>query len=330
MSALVLNERELRQCVQLGTGIIDEIERGFIALARGEVVMPPILRLDVQDHNGEMDVKTAYVRGVPRFALKVSCGFFDNPRRNLPSLSGMMTLLSAETGYVEAVLLDNGYLTDVRTAAAGAVAARHLAPKAVEVAGVIGAGTQARLQILALALVRPFKRLQVWARDQDKASKYADEMRKLLPGVTVTVSAEPRAVVEAADVLVTTTPAKSPVVQAEWLHPGLHITAMGSDAEEKNEIAAAAFRRANLIVCDHLGQCKRLGELHHAFEAGALAADAPVTELGRIAAGEAPGRVRESDISICDLTGTGVQDTMIAVAAFQKALASGFGVKVET
>src|SRR5579871_4930737 len=205
MSVLVLNERELRQCVQLDERVIAQIESGFVALAQGRALMPPILRLDVKDHNGEMDVKTAYVQGVAHFALKMSCGFFDNPKRNLPSLSGMMALLSAQTGRVEAVLLDNGYLTDVRTAAAGALAARLLSPQGVEVAGVIGAGTQARLQIRALALVRPFKHLLVWARDATKADTYAREMEDVL-GVSVTVCPSAQAVVERSTVVVTTTP----------------------------------------------------------------------------------------------------------------------------
>ena len=242
MSALLLNERELRECVQLDAAIIKQIEQGFIALAQGRAVIPPILRLDVKDHNGEMDVKTAYVQGLPHFALKISCGFFDNPRRNLPSLSGMMVLLSAETGHVEAALLDNGYLTDVRTAAAGAVAATYLAPQRTEVAGVIGAGTQARLQIRALALVRALKRVLVWARDESKAQRYAQEMQATL-GVPVSVGSSAQAVVESADVLVTTTPSKTPLVRAEWLHPRMHISAMGADAEEKNELDPPVFGR---------------------------------------------------------------------------------------
>jgi len=329
MSALVLNERELRECARLDISVIKQIEHGFVSLAQGRAVTPPILRLDVKDHNGEMDVKTAYVQGLPHFAMKVSCGFFNNPRRNLPSLSGMMVLLSAETGHVEGVLLDNGYLTDVRTAAAGAVAARYLVPQRAEVAGVIGAGTQARLQILALALVRTLKRVLVWARDESKSHRYAQEMQATL-GVPVSVVSSAQAVVESADVLVTTTPSKTPLVRAEWLHPGMHITAMGADAEEKNELDPKVFGRANVIVCDHLAQCKRLGELHHALEAGALASDTSVIELGKLAAGTATGRTREDDISLCDLTGTGVQDTMIAIAAFAEATARGYGLRVDT
>ena len=123
---LVLTEPDLRQIVRLDDSVVACVEDAFAALATKAVVMPPILRLDIAEHRGEVDVKTAYVPGLDGFAIKVSPGFFDNPKLGLPSLNGLMVLLSATTGLVEALLLDNGYLTDVRTAAAGAVAARHL------------------------------------------------------------------------------------------------------------------------------------------------------------------------------------------------------------
>ena len=143
----VLTAGELRGLVQLDLAAVDVVERAFAALASGTVVMPPILSMAIPEANGEVDVKTAYIPGFDGFAIKVSPGFFDNPKLGLPSLNGLMILFSARTGLVEALLLDNGYLTDVRTAAAGAVAARHLAPSKVETACVIGTGIQARLQI---------------------------------------------------------------------------------------------------------------------------------------------------------------------------------------
>jgi len=153
----IVTEAQLRGVVSLDLETIDVIENGFRALAEGGVVMPPVLSMAIAAHHGEVDVKTAYVPGLDGFALKVSPGFFDNPQLGLPSLNGLMILLSAKTGLVQAVFLDNGYLTDLRTAAAGAVAARPVAP-AGETAGVIGTGAQARLQMQAAHLVRPFKR----------------------------------------------------------------------------------------------------------------------------------------------------------------------------
>lgn len=328
MTITVLTENELRNCVNLDLEAIDIISEAFAALARGDAVMPPILRLDVHDHNGEMDVKTAYIRGFDSFALKMSTGFFDNPKLGLPSLSGMMTLMSSKTGRVEAVLLDNGYLTDIRTAAAGAVVARHLVREDSETAGVLGAGTQAGLQIEALNLVRPVKRVLVWARSPDKAKGFAEELSRRL-GVEVDVRSSAEAVVRESDVVVTTTPAREPLVQGEWLNPGLHITAMGSDAEDKNEIAPSALAAADRLVVDSRAQSLRLGELHHAVDAGTVDKDAPVTEIGTIIDGRASGRIGPEEISIADLTGTGVQDTAIALYAARKAAKQGYGTTIE-
>ena len=157
----ILTEAQLRQSVTLGPQVLSVVEEAFRLLASGKVIMPPILSMEIEEANGEVDVKTAYLPGFDNFAIKVSPGFFDNPKLGLPSLNGLMILFSAKTGLVTALLLDNGYLTDIRTAAAGAVAAKYLAPKTVETAGVLGTGVQARLQIIAAHLVRPFGRVLV-------------------------------------------------------------------------------------------------------------------------------------------------------------------------
>ncbi|TFV35384.1 ornithine cyclodeaminase family protein, partial [Bradyrhizobium niftali] len=140
----LLTERDLKQIVPLDLKAVQCIEDAFHSLATKKVAMPPILRLDIPEHRGEVDVKTAYVPGVDGFAIKISPGFFDNPKIGLPSTNGMMVLLSSKTGLVQALLLDNGYLTDVRTAAAGAVAAKYLARKDAFVAAILGAGMQAK------------------------------------------------------------------------------------------------------------------------------------------------------------------------------------------
>ena len=162
----LLGEAQLRALVPLDLAAVDQIESAFLALATEAVAMPPILRLDLPEHRGEVDVKTAYLPRFDSFAIKVSPGFFDNPKLGLPSLNGLMLVLSAKTGLTEAVLLDNGYLTAVRTAAAGAVAARWLAKQHTPNVALIGAGEQARLQLQALAMVRKVERVKVWARNR--------------------------------------------------------------------------------------------------------------------------------------------------------------------
>ena len=187
MSATVISEEQLRQAMSIDTALIDAIADGFTALAAGDVRMPPIMRLDIPEKNGEVDVKTAYMPGLDHFAIKISPGFFDNHKLGLPSTSGLMVLHSAETGFVRAVLLDNGYLTDLRTGAAGAVAAKYLAPEAVNTVGVIGAGAQARYQVEALQQVRTFERVLVYNRTSERAAEYAAVMTDAL-GVPVAVA----------------------------------------------------------------------------------------------------------------------------------------------
>jgi len=320
----ILTEADLRGEITLDRDAVACIETAFAALAREAVVMPPILRLDLSENNGEVDVKTAYVPGLPSFAIKISPGFFDNPKRGLPSVNGLMVLLSAETGLVEALLLDNGYLTDIRTAAAGAVAAKYLARADARTAAVLGGGTQARLQLEALTLVRPLEGARIWARRSSQAAEAAAALSDKL-GIPVVPAASAEEAVRGADIVVTATPARAPILEADWLAPGQHVTAMGADAEHKNEIDPAAIVRADFFVCDRWSQCATLGELHHAIAAGMVPSNRRFPEIGEIILNPASGRATPDQITICDLTGTGVQDTAIATLARERCLASGAG-----
>jgi len=327
MAVLVLTEPELRQCARIDVTSLAAVENAFTWLAQDRVVMPPIMHIELADRNGDVDIKSAYVRGLNRFAVKLGSGFFDNPARGLPSSSAMMVVLSAETGLCEAVLLDNGYLTDLRTGLAGAVAAKYLALARVPTVGIIGAGVQARYQLQCLQLVRDFERVIVFGRTAERTRAYVDEMRAQL-GVTIEAAASARAVVEASEVVVTTTPSRDAVIQAEWLHPGLHITAVGSDLAGKQELAPEVLTAAQRVVCDRRAQCATMGELQHAIERGWLTEPASTIELGELTSGKIAGRSNDGDITVCDLTGTGVQDTAIAMVALDGAAQLDFGTRV--
>lgn len=316
----ILTEADLRALVPLDLAAVDCIEAAFHALATKPVAMPPILRLDIPEHRGEVDVKTAYVPGIDHFAIKISPGFFGNPEIGLPTTSGMMVVLSAKTGLVQALFLDNGYLTDVRTAAAGAVAARHLARPDSATAAILGAGMQAEMQAVALSLVRPIRRFRVWARDPAKALALCRRLGAR--GLSAAPSATVDEATSGADVIVTTTPASRPILADAA--PGQHVTAMGSDAEHKNEVAPALVAKATYIA-DRLSQTRVLGELHHAIASGLIAADRSFPELGQVIAGLVPGRTAPDQITLADLTGTGIQDTAIAALAITRARVAGAG-----
>ncbi len=320
----ILTEAELRQLVPLDLAAIDCVEQGFAALAQGKVVMPPIMSMEMAENNGEICVKAAYVPDLDSFAVKMSPGFFDNPALGLPSTSGLMVVFSSRTGVLEALLLDNGYLTDVRTAAAGAVSARYLAREDASRVCILGTGVHARLQLKALMLVRPITQATIWGRDAAKATALAAELSTDC-GIDVTASTDAEAAVSAADVIITTTASADPLIMADWLRPGQHITAMGSDQEYKCELDPACVTRADLYVPDSQAQTTERGELRRALETGLVATDQRFSELGDLAIGRAKGRQSDSEITIADLTGTGVQDTAIATFALTRSETRSLG-----
>lgn len=324
MSVLILSEEELRRCVGSDEEALAAIEDAFTWLAEDKVTMPPIMHIAVSDNNGDVDIKSAYVSGLDHFAVKIASGFFDNPEMGLPSSSAMMVLLSAKTGICEALLLDNGYLTDLRTGLAGAVAARHLAPTDVTTVGIVGAGAQARYQLRCLRLVRDFERVLVSGRSPANVARYIEEMAAEL-GLEVREADGLEALVRESQLVVTTTQSREPLIEAEWLHPRLHVTAMGSDLAGKQELAVGVLARADRMVCDRKSQCFSMGELQHAKARGLFNDASQIDELGWLTAGRAPGRRSEDEITVCDLTGTGVQDTAIAALALRKARAARLG-----
>lgn len=321
---LILQQAQIKALLPLDIEAINCIEHAFQTLATKPVIMPPVLRMDFAETNGEVDIKTAYIPGVDSFAIKVSPGFFNNPQIGLPSLNGLMILLSTKTGMLESILLDQGYLTAIRTAAAGAVACKHLARTDAHKVAVIGAGEQAALQLQANTLVRDIQSAKVWAPKYDKAQAFATKQSTNL-NIPITASASIEQAVIDADIIITATPSTTPLVQLAHLRPGIHITAMGADAEHKNEIEPQILTKADLYTCDRQSQTSQMGELHHAIKHGFIDSQQTMTEIGQIIAGQSSGRRSNNEITICDLTGTGIQDTAIANMAYQKALHGGFG-----
>jgi len=303
----VLDEAEIRTLAGLTPDAIDAVADGFALLAAGSVRQPPVLSLELPEVLGELDVKTAWVDGWDVFCVKLSTGFFGNPAIGLPSASGLMVVLDARTGRPGALLLDGGYLTDLRTAAAGAVAARELARRDASRAAILGAGAQARWQLRALAAVRPLREVRVWARRRAAADELAVEMGEELR-LPVLASSSVGEAVDGADVIVTTTPARTPILTAELVHAGTHVTAMGSDGPGKRELDPALITGADRLIVDDPAQSRALGEL----QGVPLGTGPRPVALGDVLAGRARGRVSVRDVTVCDLTGTGVQDSAIA------------------
>jgi ornithine cyclodeaminase/alanine dehydrogenase-like protein (mu-crystallin family) len=295
---------------------LEAVEVAFAALAEGRVVQPPPMGMEVAEALGEVHVKGAYLRGEPTFAVKVASGFYRNAERGLPTGSGLVLVFDATTGFPLALLGDNGYLTELRTGAAGALAARLLAPDHSLKVGVIGAGSQARYQLRAISRVRALGGVRVWSPVQQELRVYEEEMAPLL-GVSVEGAASPREAVEDADLVVTVTPSRAPLIEGGWLKEGVTVLAVGADGPDKQELSTGIMEEAGKVVVDSRDQCLRLGETHHAVEAGVLAADEIHAELGEVLLGRKVGREGMETI-VVDLTGVGAQDAAIAGAVWKK------------
>jgi ornithine cyclodeaminase len=267
--------------------------------------------LDIPGTRTEAHVKGAYLRGTSTFSVKVASGSYDNPARGLPSGGGLFLVFDATTGLPTAVLFDNGYLTDARTGAAGALAADLLAKRKVDRLGIVGVGSQARHQLATLLQVRRPKAVAAWGRDRGKAEAYAKEM-EARHGLPVEAVPSVEVAVRDSDVVITVTPSHEPLVRANWVEAGMHITAVGADAPDKQELEAEVLGKTDKVVADRLDQCLRFGEIHHAVEKGVLRKEDVYAELGEIVAGLRRGRESDEEITVADLTGVGVQDAAVA------------------
>ena len=306
----VIDEASIRGAVTPAIAV-EVIREAFRADGEGRTRVPPVINLDVPAHHGEFHIKTAYIDGVTHVAVKVASGFYDNVARGLPSGSGLMAVFDATTGLPVALLLDNGFLTDIRTGAAGAVAADLLARQHIDVVGVVGSGIQARHQVRCLRVVREFHEIVAWSPNRERLERYCEELGG--QGYRARTADNVEHVCAVADVVITATPSRQPLVRAAWLRPGMHVTAVGSDSRGKQELEATCLERADLVVVDRLSQCAAFGELSHALANASIDRDR-VVELGAIVTGNAAGRTSDDQITIADLTGVGFQDTAIASA----------------
>jgi ornithine cyclodeaminase len=292
--------------------LLPAIEEGFVSYSQGRAVVPPVGELLLD--KGEVHIKYGYIKGEDYYVVKIASGFYGNPALGLPSGNGAMLLYRQETGELEGVLFDEGCLTDVRTAVAGAIAAKYLSPRKVECIGIVGTGTQARLQLRHLAAVVECMDVLVWGRGEGQRKRYREEMEG--EGYHVLTTPEPNDVLNQCNLIVTTTPAKEPLLGAAALRPGTHITAVGSDTPHKQELDSAILARADLVVADSIEQCLVRGEIHQAIEAGVVDRNGLV-ELGDVIDGRAAGRTSEDQITVADLTGVAVQDIKIAEAVLR-------------
>jgi ornithine cyclodeaminase len=304
----VVGLEEIRHAVDLPR-LIDEIADGFVKYSAGHVVVPPVAHLGFDDPRGDVHIKYGYIQDDDVFVIKIADGFDENAAMGLPPGDGMLLVFDRRTGMTRAVLLDHAYLTDLRTAAAGAVAARALAPDVVERIGVIGTGVQGHLQLELLGRVLPCRRAMVFGRDARRAERYVHDMA--VHGFEVALAPDADTLAAQCEIIVTATNARAPLFRAGSVRPGTHISALGADSPGKQELEPALLGRADVVVVDSLSQTSQHGELAHALQAGVVAKER-VRELGDVLSDPSLGRTDDDQITVCDLTGVAVQDIVVA------------------
>ncbi len=292
---------------------IQEIEEGFVAYSQGRAVIPPVGEMIFKKPPGDVHIKYGYIVDDDYYVVKIASGFFESPSSNRYTSNGLMLLFKKGTGELACTLLDECHLTNVRTAAAGAVVAKYLAPKQVDCIGIMGAGTQGRMQLEFLESVIDCKDVMVWGMNQKELDEYRADMEPLGFSIRTTLRAED--IAAHCNLIVTATPSKSPILSADLIRKGTHITAMGSDTPEKNELDPRILQKADIVVADSISQCLLRGEIHQALKSGVLEKER-IVELGNVIVDPELQRTSEEQITIADLTGVAVQDIQIAKAVY--------------
>ena len=294
--------------------VVSAMEEGFIQYSNGNTVVPPVGELLFNDPPGDVHIKYGYIKKDDYYVIKIASGFYENPKLGIPSGQGLMLLFNQKTGELVAILLDDGHLTNIRTAAAGALASKYFAPKKLDAIGIIGTGIQARLQLQYLQKNNPCKKVWLWGRNAENAQKFKADLGNDFDINIVSQSSE---VARNSKLIVTTTPSEIPLLKAEDITPGTLITAVGSDTSSKQELESAILQKADLVIADSIPQSKSRGEIYQAVKAGSIKEE-KVIELGVAIQNSNLQRSNEEQIIVVDLTGVAVQDIMIAKGVFLK------------
>jgi len=317
MNPLILEKEEIINLLDFSE-IINVVEKSFVDFSAGKALMPVPQDIIFEEFKGETHVKSAYVKGGKYYCIKIASGFYNNPPIGLNSSQGMMILFEAKTGIPKCILLEEGALTDYRTAAAGAVAAKYLANKDSENILVVGTGNQAKLQVEFLLKIFPIKNIFVWGRSEGKARTYCDYiLNKQISANLQIINKIEEAENLDLDIIITATPSRMPLVSSKLIKKGNHVNAIGADMPGKQELDERIIRNAK-VVTDSTAQCAKSGELQHSLKSGIMKLDKVYGELGEIISKKKIGRENLDEITVFDSTGLGVQDLAIANYVFDK------------
>lgn len=302
------------------TSIVNKIDvttamkEGFIEYSNGNSVVPPVGELLFDSPPGDVHIKYGYIKNQNYYVVKIASGFYENTQLGIPSGQGLMLLFKQKTGQLEAVLLDEGYLTNIRTVAAGTLVVKHFSPKKTPTIGIIGTGTIAKLQIQQLQQNKFGKTYWLWGRDKAKAEQLKTGLGD---DFDIHIAASCEEVAQNCNAIITTTPSETPLLQVDDIKEGTLIVAIGSDTQQKQELASEILQKADLVIADSIPQSKSRGEVYQAVKAGAIMEE-QVVELGKALQDSNLQEINAERITVVDLTGVAVQDIMIASAVFSE------------
>lgn len=309
----IINLKEITSIVNK-IDVIAAMKEGFIQYSNGNSIVPPVGELLFKNPPGDVHIKYGYIKNQDFYVIKIASGFYENAQLGIPSGQGLMLLFKQKTGQLEAVLLDEGYLTNIRTVGAGTLVIKHFAPKEVHMAGIIGTGTIAKLQIQQLQQNNLCKTFWLWGRNGVKAEQLKSELGD---GFDIRIAATCTEVAQNCNVIITTTPSETPLLQVDDIKVGTLIVAIGSDTEYKQELVSEILQKADLVIADSIPQSKSRGEVYQAVKAGSILEE-KVVELGKALQESNQQDSNNELITVVDLTGVAVQDIMIASAVFSE------------
>jgi len=323
MEVLWLAQEEVKSVIDMHSDM-QVVERAFRQHGLGKVQMPPKSYLYYTAYNGDLRTIPAYLEEEDITGVKIVNVHPGNPMRNLPTVMALIILISPETGAPLAIMAGT-YLTDIRTGAAGGIAAKYLARKDSKVIGLVGAGNQARTQLEALCEVFEPESVRINSRTKESCEKFIREMADIVPcEIRYEESIEK---VCDCDILVTTTPTRKPIVKSSWIKEGTHINAIGADAVGKEELDPEILLRSKIIV-DDMVQALHSGEVNVPLSKHYISENDIHAQLGEVMVGLKPGRTSEDEITIFDSTGLAIQDVATAHLVYERAVREGLGRQV--
>lgn len=312
---LILDKNTVKNLINIKESI-SAVEYAFRQMGRGKAQIPAKIYIYIDKYNGDFRAMPAYIDGLNLCSIKWVNVHPDNKKLGLPTVMAIIILSDPKTG-LPLCIMDGTYATQLRTGAAGAVAAKYLARKGLSRIGLVGCGAQARSQLLCLNEIFMIKEVKVWGHKESLTKKFAKNMQTL--PFKINIAKDIRSCVEDADIIVTTTPTRKPLVKSEWISKGMHINAIGADSKGKQELDPSILKKAKVVV-DNWEQASHSGEINMPISKGIISKKDIYADIGEIVSGKKKGRTNNEEITVFDSTGLAIQDLAIANLIYKKAL----------